>query len=411
MSGNQNDKEEGSPHANPPVNPTGNPSDEDNPSDEVEGEPVGNIYCIFDVEQGDTQILSEKFEFQNNIKIYIGKKWISFKRKYKFSKEDSKTVRYEIYQTEFSMKNMFEGLTKLTDVIFSPESKVNITSMESAFESSGLKNFNFSEGFDTSQMTSMKKAFAFCESLTEINLDKMDLSNVKDLSNLFQDTALTSFEPSKFEINSVETTRGMFQACQKIMRIVMPKFESDNYTDMAFMFAGNNELKYLDVSNLKTNKVTSMNGLFLGCFVLETLILGDNFDTSQVTDMTFMFAELRIIESISIESFDTSNVIKMTMMFSNCKSLTSLDVSKFNTENVEDMSYMFNGVARVKEINVGNFKTKNVKSFEGMFQGMEELTQLDLKELDTSSAESLKGMFKDCRKLEKVNLKNFDTQN
>ena len=147
--------------------------------------PYGNIYCYFDVNQGDTQILSEEFEYDNNVVIYIGKNRIPFTRNYNFSLDDSKNVRYEIYKKDFSMKNMFKGLDKLTKVDFSSDKGAKIISMESAFESTGLKNFNFAKSFDTSQMTSMKKAFAFSKSLSEINFDNMNLSSVKDMSYIF----------------------------------------------------------------------------------------------------------------------------------------------------------------------------------------------------------------------------------
>ena len=40
----------------------------------------------------------------------------------------------------------------------------------------------------------------------------------------------------------------------------------------------------------------------------------------------------------------------MAGMFSGCSRLTSLDVSNFNTENVTDMSYMFDGCSNLKTI-------------------------------------------------------------
>ena len=55
------------------------------------------------------------------------------------------------------------------------------------------------------------------------------------------------------------------------------------------MFADNALLKFLDLSNLKTNKVTNMKGFFKGCRNLETINLGGNFDTPQVTYMSYMF--------------------------------------------------------------------------------------------------------------------------
>ena len=53
------------------------------------------------------------------------------------------------------MKNMFKNVG-LREVRFSSNNNGKIISMESAFESSSLKIFNFTESFDTSQLTSRR---------------------------------------------------------------------------------------------------------------------------------------------------------------------------------------------------------------------------------------------------------------
>jgi surface protein len=42
-------------------------------------------------------------------------------------------------------------------------------------------------------------------------------------------------------------------------------------------------------------------------------------------------------------------------MFSNCYKLTSLDLSNFDTSNVTDISYMFNGCNELTSINLGYY--------------------------------------------------------
>ena len=64
-------------------------------------------------------------------------------------------------------------------------------------------------------------------------------------------------------------------------------------------------------------------------------------DTSEVTDMSDMFASCSSLTSLDVRNFDTSQVTNMNGMFSWCNKLTSLDVSNFDTSKVTDMSYMF----------------------------------------------------------------------
>lgn len=80
--------------------------------------------------------------------------------------------------------------------------------------------------------------------------------------------------------------------------------------------------------------------------------LGDKFDTSNVTDMSYMFSGevafnegSRVINFSFGDKFDTSSVTNMSGMFGedgkyNATKNFSLG-DKFDTSNVTDMSYMF----------------------------------------------------------------------
>ena len=58
-----------------------------------------------------------------------------------------------------------------------------------------------------------------------------------------------------------------------------------------------------------------------------------------------MFSGCSSLLSLSdISKWNTSHVTNMSFMFYECESLSSLsDISKWNTSNVTDMSYMFSG--------------------------------------------------------------------
>ena len=65
----------------------------------------------------------------------------------------------------------------------------------------------------------------------------------------------------------------------------------------------------------------------------------------------------------------------MICMFEGCSSLKQINLSNFNTNNVTDMSYMFNGCSSLKQINLSNFNTNNVTNMYRMFDGCEKLTK------------------------------------
>ncbi|HFX3796246.1 TPA: BspA family leucine-rich repeat surface protein, partial [Enterococcus faecium] len=101
-------------------------------------------------------------------------------------------------------------------------------------------------------------------------------------------------------------------------------------------------LTTINLSNLDTNNVTNMSYMFYYCSSLTSLDVS-NWNTRNVTDMAYMFNNCSSLTSLDVSHFDTSNVTNMTSMFNYCSSLTSLDVSHFDTSNVTNMTSMFSG--------------------------------------------------------------------
>ena len=103
---------------------------------------------------------------------------------------------------------------------------------------------------------------------------------------------------------------------------------------------------------LNTSEVTNMMYMFKECYSLKSLDLRA-FNTSKVTRMTGMFSMCYSLENLDLSSFDTRNVTDMRDMFKECNELKSLDLSNFDTRNVTDMSKMFYNDFSLKTIHVG----------------------------------------------------------
>lgn len=129
--------------------------------------------------------------------------------------------------------------------------------------------------------------------------------------------------------------------------------------------------------NLNTSEVTNMGYMFHTCYKLQKLNLS-TFDTSKVLSMNGMFFRCTGLTSLDLSSFNTAQVTKMNFMFYSCSSLTSLNVSSFNTAKVTDMSYMFEDCGSLTSLDVGSFNTAKVTSMYRMFRGCSSLTSLDL---------------------------------
>ena len=78
----------------------------------------------------------------------------------------------------------------------------------------------------------------------------------------------------------------------------------------------------------------------------------ENLNTSEVTNMSHMFAGCINLRTLDVSGFKTDKVTDMYRMFDACLNLTTLDVSGFKTDKVEDMSSMFNGCTNLTSLDV-----------------------------------------------------------
>lgn len=84
------------------------------------------------------------------------------------------------------------------------------------------------------------------------------------------------------------------------------------------------------------------------------------YDTSNIVDMSLMFAHCSNLKELNVSNFDTRRVVDMYGAFRICHSLVKLDLSNFNTSNVSNMAYMFYGCLSLQELDLSNFSVKNV---------------------------------------------------
>lgn len=161
------------------------------------------------------------------------------------------------------------------------------------------------------------------------------------------------FDPS-FVNARPSTTYKWFSSMGNLVSITGINYlNTSEVTNMSWMFVGCSKLTSLDVSHFNTSKVISMYCMFESCSKLTSLDLS-NFNTSQVKNMCGMFSECSSLTSLDLSQFNTSEVTEMWSMFMRCNSLTTLDLSTFNTSKVKDMTEMFLECNNLQTIYVGD---------------------------------------------------------
>ncbi len=153
--------------------------------------------------------------------------------------------------------------------------------------------------------------------------------------------------------------------------------------------------------NLNTSEVTDMRYMFYDCSKLTSLDVS-GFNTENVTNMMGMFSNCENLTSLDVSGFKTNNVTKMMGFFLNCKSLTNLDVSGFNTEKVTMIDLMFAGCENLTSLDVSGFNTENVTNMRNMFSLCENLTSLDVSGFNTENVTDIRDMFSFCENLKTI---------
>lgn len=230
---------------------------------------------------------------------------------------------------------------------------------------------------DCHSITSTAYWFYDIGSLKEIvGIENLNTENVTDMSWMFCACVnLESIDLTKLDTRNVTDMSGMFYFCFKFTSLDLSKLDTRNVTSMDRMFYNCDHLTSLDLSNLDTSNLTNVSEMFLGCSCLTSLDMSD-FDTQNVTNMRDMFAFCSGLTSLDLSGFDTRNVTTMNGMFRNCTTLKPLDISNFDTQNVRDMTAMFQNCFSLTTLDVSNFDIQNVNDMTAMFQNCSSLTTL-----------------------------------
>ena len=207
------------------------------------------------------------------------------------------------------------------------------------------------------------------------------------------------YMPSK-NLDHVKTARNMFKNSQ-FKTMYFTDLKISGIEDMTSMFENCPGLYHLDMSEMSTGTLTSIKDIFKGSNALSKLILPKVFNTSKITDMSYLFADKSSLgELIGVERIDTSSAVNMSHMFDNCVRIfifvTEGVFDNFNTSKVEDMSYMFANARRFYR-NEAPFPlkliTSSVKNMEGMFKGWN--VKIDISSFNFGNVENMSKMFMD----------------
>lgn len=328
-----------------------------------------------------------------------------------------------------SMSRLFHGASSITDI--SPISGWNTSSLKNMsgmlYGLTSLVNANPLKNWDTSKVEDFNNMFANDSALTTINeltglvkasaknlnsmfsgasslvdissLSGWDTSGVTNMSNLFQNARSIVNANSLKNWNTVNVTTfySMFSGAQSLTDISeLTNLVKASAQNLGSMFSGASSL--VDISSLSewdTSGVTNTSYMFRATKVANASPIGV-WNTGSLTDMRYMFNQNRSLTNISgLVNWDTSNVVYMDGVFSGANSVTDFSaLAGWETPSVQKLSYLFFDTGITNLDAISGWDVSNLIDMSHIFNTAKLLTDIEgIRNWNTSSATSMAGMF------------------
>ena len=245
----------------------------------------------------------------------------------------------------------------------------------------------------------------------------------KDCSNL---TTIEGIE--YFNTENVTNMLYMFDGCWSLKSLDLTNFNTENVTDMYYMFAYCKSLESLDLTNFNTAKVTNMAGMFQSCYALKTIYASDKFVTDQVTESTCMFSDCLNLKDYTSSKEDHTYANCKTgyftygrgyAMFDNATETLTFSYKGFKPEGAYELNEGGNTPEWIsknsyvkKVVFDASFVNARPTSCNEWFFSCSNLTTIEgIEYLNTAKVTNMNYMFDNCESLKSLDLTKFNTEN
>ena len=357
------------------------------------------------------------------------------------------------------LSGWFDNMPNIKSIDLSGVDLSHATNIDNMFYNNpNLESVNLS-GVKFGNVTKANAVFYGDAKLTDVDMSGVDLSHVNganawfmgdsnlttvDFSNvIFPDKFTNTFAHADGKLKNVNLTRAKnvpadflrayvkSEANSGAISIDVSNFDlnKNDLSDLSGLFTNMPNLKEVNVTGLVTDKVENVSRMFYNDSALTTIVGLDTWDTSNVTDMSYIFASFTnpttdnhkpqglehtgSLKALDLSGWKTSNVTNMACMFTGQNHLETLKgLSNWNTSKVTNMAQMFHGLSKLQDGSLGDLSkwdTSNVTDMTYMFAVMSLQTDLSfVNGWKTGMVTDMSYMFAKDEKLQKLDLSNWD---
>ena len=360
------------------------------------------------------------------------------------------------------LSNWFANMPSVKSIDLSGVDLSHVTNINDMFYNDpNLESVNLS-GAKFGNITTANSVFNSDPKLTTVNMSGTDLSQVHGANAWFSgDSALTDLDFSNVTFPAELTNTFLYANNDNLKNVNLAgaknvtadflrayvkalgnsgatsinlsvnnfTINKESLTDLSSLFANMPNLKEVNVTGLVTDKVKNVSRMFYNDSALTTIVGLDTWDTSNVTDMSYIFASFTnpttdnhkpqgleytgSLKALDLSGWKTSNVTNMACMFTGQNHLETLKgLSNWNTSKVTNMAQMFHGLSKLQDGSLGDLSkwdTSNVTDMTYMFAVMSLQTDLSfVNGWKTGMVTDMSYMFAKDEKLQKLDLSNWD---
>ena len=272
---------------------------------------------------------------------------------------------------------MFEGCTGLTSLDLSSFNTSRVADMTKMFTNCyNLNYIRVGSGWSTAAVTNSTDMFFNCTSLvggqgTTYDANHIDATYAHLDGGTSNPGYFTEWKEAYACYTSSNTTLTFYYDSQRSSRTGTTYDLNTGANDTGWDTDGTNAnvTRVVFDPSFANARPTTTYDWFFNMQNLQSITGMEYLNTSEVTNMAYMFMLCTSLTSLDVSHFNTSKVTDMNSMFCNCSSLTSLDLSSFNTSKVTNMGWMFSNCTNLRTIYVGNgWSTAAVTSSNDMFR-------------------------------------------
>ena len=234
---------------------------------------------------------------------------------------------------------MFARMSWITRLNLNNLNTENVINMSFMFRSNDVINVDISE-WDTSNVRNMSFMFYYCDNISRLDLNSWDVSSVTTMESMFNGcSSLTWLDLSNWDTSSLTKIPLLFWWCNSLEYVDLSNWTTSNLTQMNNAFTSCNNLIYLNMSGWDFSSMNSMVNWINVSNLRHPLDKLDLTNAKFSGNLSYMFGSSQAKE-IKLDWVDTSNATNMSYMFDGCENLTELNLSSFDTSNVIDMVWI-----------------------------------------------------------------------